>query len=172
MSENAPGHKLYDAAVGFLVADKSHSNAWAQVAEFTANYPLSDDGLHDLQREFRTVERQIKKDFELGRLPAAWRSAKSTALKALKAGIPLLNVSNGTAVPKSDVSKLLSATKKGVSVTPRAQIGRHLSNIGVLFMSMSDVDKASTIDDIEKFTLGLAMVLKAPARAAAMAASS
>lgn len=133
-------NKLYDAAVGFLVSEKSNSNAWAQVAEFVAAYGNNEQ---DLQREFRIVERQVKKDFQVSRLPASWRSAKSTAINALRRSIPLLDTS-GSPVPKTDVSKLISAAKKGVIVlTPMEKFKQHVDKAVAIFHTLSGADHAA-----------------------------
>lgn len=173
-------NKLYDAAVGFLVSEKSNSNAWAQVAEFVAdhrmNYNPGDEEaeqqwLRHLKREFLVVERQVKKDFQVTRLPVSWRSAKSTSINAVTRGIPLLDTT-GSPVPKTDVSKLISAAKKGIIIlTPLEKFKHHVDKAMAIFGTLSGTDHDNARLVFVGLGTAVGMVLPKKA-AAAMAASS
>jgi len=111
---------LYEAAVGFLVSERSNNNAWEQVARYVDAYTrkivAGEATFLDLKREFRAVEQQVKADYKIeGRMPSAWRSAKSTCLSAARGGIPIINA-DGKVQPKTDVGKLLKASKDGTLV--------------------------------------------------------
>lgn len=140
--DTAAPSTLYEAAVSFLVAEKSNTNAWEQVATFVSEYVQKVGGWNEttakyLKREFAIVERQVKKDFEVNKLPVAWRSAKSTAIGALKAGIPLIN-GDGTAQPKTDVGKLIKATKAGtLTVTDFEKFKHHFNSLMVVYMKLT-----------------------------------
>jgi hypothetical protein len=144
--------KLYEAAVGFLVSEKSGANAWEQVAEFVHQfYTHQRDAVGDeperilkmLKHEFRVVEVQVKKDYQVSRLPVAWRSAKSTAIAALKAGVQLMG--DDGAMPKSDVGKVLKASKAGVKLplTPLEKFVNHIDDAATLFLTLSVSDQVA-----------------------------
>lgn len=166
------GNLLYDAAVGFMVSEKSQSNAWAQVALFVSSHradanpvdPAAEqEWLRKIKREFRTVELQVKKDFGVSKLPVAWRSAKSTAISAVLKGITLVG-SEGV-MPKTDVSTLLKASKKGLPVSPIERFNHHLATAMVLFGGMTGADKdAATNALVVVASTSLGMVFPAPKR--------
>jgi hypothetical protein len=105
-SQIKDGHPLYDAAVGYVVSQKTDTDSWEKIAKFVATFPSSDTTI--VEATFKTVEAQMKADFGLTSLPAAWRSAKATALKAHKNGIVLVN-SDSNVVGKTAVSKAYKA---------------------------------------------------------------
>lgn len=108
---------LYDACVGFMVAEKSEADSWAKVARFVQTKVENghgDDAL--LKAEFVVVEKQIKQDFMVTTLPTAWRTAKSTALAAAHAEVCLLDAS-GNVKGKSSVEDEVRAKKGDVGLT-------------------------------------------------------
>jgi len=92
---------LYDACVGFMVAEKSEADSWAKVARLVQT--KVDNGVGDvavLKAEFAVVEKQIKHDFGVTTLPTTWRTAKSSSLAAARAGVSLTDEA-GNIKPKS-----------------------------------------------------------------------
>ena len=155
MSEQAQGNKLYHAAVGFMVAEKSESNSWEQVAQFVHDFMHSHttdpSSIKLLKREFSVVEKQVRKDFQVGRLPGAWRSAKSHAINAAIKGIPLVHESDGSAMPKTDVGKLLKASKAGLPVKPLDRFKHHISAAMMIYLGLGGSDKS----DADAILLGI-----------------
>jgi hypothetical protein len=142
--DTAAPSKLYEAAVGFLVSEKSNSNAWEQVATFAYNYS---GNMKQLMREFAIVEKQIRKDFEVNKLPPAWRSAKSTALAALRMGIPLVDASTLAAMPKTDVGKLIKAAKAGtVTRSDMDKLRSYLEHARIVFDTLGAADQVMARD--------------------------
>jgi hypothetical protein len=162
-TDTAAPSQLYEAAVGYLVSDKSQSNAWEQVCQFVhgivVNKGNDEHVRKELEHEFRVVEKQVKKDYDIkGRMPASWRSAKATALGALKHSIPLVNV-DGNVQPKTDVGKLISASKKG-SVAPSdfEKFQHHSTAMMGLLMKLVGKER----EDAEAILIGCAMPFIAP----------
>lgn len=110
-------HPLYEACVGFMVSDRSKDDAWSKVAQFV-DARRSTHSLDAMKAEFKVVEAQIKASFDVRTLPTAWRSAKSTALSAMRDGVALLD-GEGAALGKTEVSKLL--VPRNVKVAPSAE---------------------------------------------------
>lgn len=99
--------KLYDACVGFLVSERTDSDAWADVCRHVQQ-AVNNGDTSALVSEFKATEQQIKKDYAITALPTAWRTAKSTALKAVRCGIELVDV-GGVVQPKTAVEKAITA---------------------------------------------------------------
>jgi hypothetical protein len=107
---------LYEACVGFMVAEKSEADSWEKVARFVQT--KVDNGSGDeaqLKAEFSVVEKQIKKDFSVTTLPTAWRTAKSTAMSAARAEVSLLD-DTGTVKGKSGIEDEVRGKKLGTDV--------------------------------------------------------
>jgi hypothetical protein len=146
-TDTAAPSKLYEAAVGFLVSEKSNSNAWEEVAKFVYQYTMNGSSLKDLRREFAIVEKQIRKDFEVNKLPPAWRSAKSTALSALQLGVPLIDTATSTAMPKTDVGKLIKAAKAGtVTRSDMDKLRSYLEHARIVFDTLGAADQVMARD--------------------------
>lgn len=150
MSESA-SKGLYDAAVNFLVSEKTGADAWAKVAEFVATHRtesrVTDENaerewLRNLKLEFTIVERQVKKDFDVPRLPGAWRSAKSTAINGALHGLALLD-DEGKAKPKTDVSKLIKGLKAGVIKSPLQDWEKKFDAMTAAYAFLNASDKAT-----------------------------
>lgn len=177
MSDAASGNPLYDAAVGFLVSERTGSDAWAKVAEFAANYPAIEsehinDTLARLKKEFTVVEKQVRKDFKVSRLPAAWRSAKSTAISALRLNIPLLD-KDKAAQPKTDVSKLIKATKSGIiTLAPVEKLKQHVAALLTIYASLTGPDHADATLHMIGIGTAAGMVMAPKHRVRTMAAAS
>jgi hypothetical protein len=100
---------LYEACVGFMVGEKTHTDSWAAVAKWV--HGCQDTmTLDDMKKAIVKVEERIKADFKVSNLPAAWRSAKSTAFKAVKNSINLLG-KDGEVQPKSALEKVMRPVK-------------------------------------------------------------
>lgn len=158
MSEEAQSNPLYDAAVGFMVAEKSGTNAWEQVATFVQHYVERNVGnphlLRDLKTQFTVVERQVKKDFMVTALPGAWKSAKSHAINAVARDIPLFN-EKGEVMPKTDVGKLLRAAEAGLPVTPLEKFKYHMDAACAILLTLTGKDR----DEADRLLEGLAPVI-------------
>ena len=125
MSMSEDTNKLYTAAVGYMVAEKSNENSWAGLVECAVqhisakiNKMASIDEVTNeaLAFSFRTemlsvVEQQIKKDFNITAMPAAWRSAKSTVVAAIKAGVDLVKNEPRSVRGKTEVEKEIKNAK-------------------------------------------------------------
>jgi len=81
-------HGLYQAAVAFMVSERTDDNAWRGVALFVSQWKGDADGL---DAEFEKIEAQIKTDFSITAMPSKWRSAKAVARKAFASGMSLLD---------------------------------------------------------------------------------
>lgn len=111
LAPETSGNPLYDACVGFMVSERTGTDSWEQVAMHVNKMQQAGLGMDSIRTEFRTTEQQIKKDFSVSVLPTAWRTAKHTALKAVRNGVPLLGgdgkvlgktaVDKGSAVPRN-----------------------------------------------------------------------
>lgn len=98
-------NKAYAAAVEFAVSEKSEANAWQHLSEWVTAEAQS-KSIGALESALIDIEIQVKRDLNLRRMPASWRSAKSVALQAASAGISLLDVT-GKVRGKSAISKEL-----------------------------------------------------------------
>ena len=104
MSENG---MLYDACVGYMVSEKTGADSWAAVCAYVnSKWTVDKDLLRD---EFKAVETRIKQEFGITVMPTAWRSAKTTALKAHANGVMVL--CEGVAVPKTSLTRALCEPK-------------------------------------------------------------
>lgn len=124
---------LYLAAIGYLVADKTSEDSWAKVATWAVLCVQNNVDLPMMKQGLKTVEQQVKADYKLTTMPAAWRSAKTAALKAVVAGVELVdlvgNVNGKSAVekatkeklvvPRNDADELANCLAKGVSCAER-----------------------------------------------------
>lgn len=135
-------HLLYKAAVSFMVSERTHTESWEMVAKFASNYVDGSD-VASLKAEFKTVEQQIKADFKIDALPAAWRSAKSVALKAVDKGVRLVDSHTGAVKGKTAVEKECKpyATRVSVAGTPQQELFYVLGKaIGLLAKSGFEFD--------------------------------
>lgn len=110
---------LYDACVGFMVAEKSETDSWEKVARFVQMRVVNGYGEEALLKaEFHVVEKQIKHDFKTTTLPTAWRTAKSTALAAAKHGVSLVDPSGavkGKSATEDEVRALKTTDEKSLA---------------------------------------------------------
>lgn len=101
MSEITNGHPLYDAAVGWMVSERTDKDSWETVVRYVHARQEAGDQLAQIKADFKVVEQQIKSDFTITQLPIAWRTAKSIALKAVAMGLPLLD--GGDVIGKTEL---------------------------------------------------------------------
>lgn len=115
MSTTNPEQEMYDAAVKYMVAEKSESDAWKTVAMVSHGITID-----DFNALIKSVESRIKKDFGISRMPTKWRSAKSTVLAAMKASVSVVG-KDGDIVPKTQLGKavrgLASLASAAVPIT-------------------------------------------------------
>lgn len=104
------GNILYDACVGFMVSERTGTESWELVAKWVAERRGNGADVPSIKAEFAVVEKQIKSDFKVATLPGAWRSAKSAALSAVKAGVPILR-DDGTVKPKTELTNAIKGAK-------------------------------------------------------------
>lgn len=140
--------QLYEAAVGYMVSEKAQSSAWERVAivvhTIVSAATDTDAALKQLKREFAVVEKQIKADYKVARLPSAWKSAKSTALSAVKNAIPLM--SGAGVMPKTDVGKIIRATKTGtVTANDLSVFKDKIVDARCVYVRMSSSDQAHAV---------------------------
>lgn len=104
-----PGSSLYEACVGFMVSEKTGTDSWEQVAKWVAEKVANGTPYDHIKSAFEVTEKQIKADFKVATLPVAWRSAKSTALKAARKGVPLVDV-DGKVAGKTAIAVATTGT--------------------------------------------------------------
>jgi hypothetical protein len=132
---NEETNALYEACVGFMVAEKSNTDSWEKVARFVDGLLKGGKSLKEIKTEFFVVEHQIKKDFGVSTMPSAWRSAKSTALKAAAEGRDL--VSAAGVAGKTAVSKKATHPKKdGASLAMDHLASAHTELMGVATLTV------------------------------------
>jgi hypothetical protein len=102
---------LYEACVGFMVGEKTTTDSWAAVAQWV--HENRNKNTDDLKGALKDVEARIKEDFKVTALPSAWRSAKSTALDALRVSVALVD-EKGEVVPKTELSRRVKNMKGSV----------------------------------------------------------
>jgi hypothetical protein len=125
-----------------MVSEKSHADAWSKVAVFVQSKWQEGVTIDGLKAEFKVVEKQVMKDFDKKRMPASWRSAKSTALSAVTHNICLLDAGDKP-MPKTDVGKLIRASKAGIiTLSPLDQFKKHVDHAMTLYVSMTGSDAA------------------------------
>ena len=126
---------LYDACVGFMVSEKTGRDSWAKVAVFVDGKVKAGVSVSDIRSEFKVVEQQLKADFKVATLPAAWRSAKTAALNAARAGVAMVDQEGG-AHGKTAVEHATKIVRRGGTPPPRdcADIAAHhlATALGVL----------------------------------------
>lgn len=125
---NETTHLLYDACVGFMVSEKTGKDSWEKMAQFVHAQASKGSDIATIKAEFKLVEKQLKQDFKVSALPAAYRSAKTTALSALADAIPFVR-EDGSALPKTDVSKALAAYRARFTKGPVDYADKALSHL-------------------------------------------
>lgn len=103
---------LYSACVGWMVSERTDEDSWSAVAKCVAGKVKDGVDVDVIVTDFKVTEKQIKKDFSITVLPTAWRTAKHTALKALREGVSLLH-DDGTPKAKTALDKEIAALKSG-----------------------------------------------------------
>jgi hypothetical protein len=102
-------HPLYSAGVGYLTSKSVDEDSWAKIAAFVVGHSVE-----VCKQQFAEQEAMVKLDFGITSMPTAWRSAKSTALKALSHGIALTEA--GGVRPKTEVAKAIAQAVKAAPV--------------------------------------------------------
>lgn len=124
-----------DVIVAYAVGERSQEDGWKKLCMLLHNTPISDD-IHSV---LKNIEEEYKAKFAAP-LPAAYRSAKSTALKAYELGVDLLdaegNVKGKTAVAKECKSLVPVAAKS-------RDIPSLVSQINVELRAMDDHTRAA-----------------------------
>lgn len=92
--------KLYQAATHWLVSERADTDAWKLMGVACGDCRSADD----VKVLLAVIEKRIKADFKLSTMPVRWRSAKSTILAAMKAGVPIIDPL-GLPKPKTALSK-------------------------------------------------------------------
>lgn len=108
MTDKITEHPLYNACVGYMVSEKSHADSWTSVVNFVQTCLTNGT---DIASEFKVVETQVKADFKVKSLPAAWRSAKSVAISAVTQGVVLTE--DGKPLGKTAVERRVRLAKAG-----------------------------------------------------------
>lgn len=90
--------------LSFAVSHKAEENAWSSLVQLCANLPvgMADVALLQLEEEFKAQTGEK-------RLPARYRSAKSTICKALSVGVPLLDM-HGLPIPKTRLGTMIKGS--------------------------------------------------------------
>jgi hypothetical protein len=132
---------LYEACVGYMVADRSESNAWKQVAEFVTKERAAGKTLLQIKDVFQAVEQQAAKDFGVKGMPNSWRSAKSTALGAVVKGLALMH--EGQPLPKTVIATNLT-TRASTPTSTATPTTAHLKvsvALGVIKAHVTKLDE-------------------------------
>lgn len=87
-----------DVIVAYAVGERSQEDGWKKLCVLVHNTSLT-----NLPDVLKNIEAEYKEKFNAP-LPSAYRSAKSTAVKAANAGVSLLN-EDGSVKGKTAVSK-------------------------------------------------------------------
>lgn len=99
--------ELYSAATNALASEASSENTFSKIATSSLLYTSTDD----FRRELTVVEKTIKSEFGLTKMPSPWRSAKSVILSCLDFGITLLD-DNGNVKGKTLLQSEIKMKKK------------------------------------------------------------
>lgn len=83
---------ITEAIVSYAVSAKADSSAWVKLSIEISNLRVNVGSDMDvLKSVIKEQEEAYKKEYDEKQLPAAYRSAKSVALKAIANGVPLRN---------------------------------------------------------------------------------
>ena len=83
---------ITEAIVSYAVSAKADSSAWVKLSIEISNLLVNVGSNMDvLKSVIKEQEEAYKKEYDEKQLPAAYRSAKSVALKAIANGVPLRN---------------------------------------------------------------------------------
>jgi hypothetical protein len=85
---NTPAH---EALVEYTVSDRTAGTAWNKLALWVYKRHIAGSTVNDISIDLALIEQEVKEEYEIDALPAAWRSAKSVALKACAKGIALVD---------------------------------------------------------------------------------
>lgn len=102
------------ALVVFIAADQTKTNAWKLLCDLVSKFSTD---IPSLKEVLKNAEENVKKKHGIDTLPTAWRSAKSTALTALKAGVSFVGT-DGTLLGKSEVYKEVKLQQTSPAPTP------------------------------------------------------
>lgn len=139
MDHVADTTNVYESCVGYLVSENSKADSWKKLATFIADQVQKGTPPDVLEQMLESIEQQVKADFSLPKLPNAWRSAKSVALRAAQGGVPLLD--GEKVVGKSAVEKgLRSAAPVPVPMSDLMGVYVKLIEAERALMSTSESD--------------------------------
>lgn len=80
----------FSSMVHYAVSEQSGTTAWTELVKHVHNERLNGQTVEEIENSLKATEAYYKDRFKQP-LPGAWRSAKSTALKAARCRIPLMD---------------------------------------------------------------------------------
>lgn len=92
---------LKNVAVSAFASQTLENETWEGLVRWVAEELQQGKQLSDLKAEITTTEKEMKALYDTSVMPAAWRSAKSVVLKAVRLDVTLLKM--GKPVGKSSV---------------------------------------------------------------------
>lgn len=107
---------IYSAIRAFANAEKAKGNGWGLLAVSVALLSAAEAEGHCAE-----VEGQFKRNNPKDGVPAAFRSAKSVALKALRLGVALVD-GDGDAIGKTAIEKACKAAQAAADAAELARI--------------------------------------------------
>ena len=140
---------LYAAAVGYMVSSRTNQDSWASIAKRVHQLVQHGCDVVDISAHFLEVEKKVKEDFKLTHMPAAWRTAKHTVLKAVQAGVGFVDGA-GDPLGKTAVDKACSRLAAVISATPEQQWGdicAHLAAIHAKVQTMGTAPFSNSTKD-------------------------
>ena len=140
---------LYAAAVGYMVSSRTNQDSWASIAKRVQQLVQQGHTYDHIAIHFLEVEKKVKEDFSLRHMPAAWRTAKHTVLKAVQAGVGFVDLA-GNPLGKTAVDKACSRLAAVISATPEQQwndIYARLANIHAKVQTMGTAPFSNSTKD-------------------------
>lgn len=141
---------LYEACVGYTVADKTKANSWDTICREVWRLQHMGSGYAELRQVFKGAEENVKRDYGITEVSSAWRSAKSVALNAVKKGVPLVHMVEGVPIVRGKTA--VEAGLRGDSLTTpfyRALSDIHRARRNINRAVLSDAEKIALRDRID-----------------------